>query len=268
MDKELKDYFYYGFRSQKRQESTKFEDDLRVLEEILSSKKILNKNGLNRKLGFFQRIKQKLSPDVLNWQGADSVSVCTHPLSYVKAQDIQKAEERDWHKAFPYFVGNCLSFILSDEILKNVKPSVQKAMHDEIQVNGDIPIEYIIGLGVPSQYIEKYGSKDSILRIREILKKYNLKIPIYDVVNNKEYTFEKSENDIETKDVNESKKEAETNNVLEKTVNSKNELELLNIKPIAKDENVVLAKQDAKEKVSKLQEELIIDDKNKSEKYE
>lgn len=185
---DLKNYYYYGFQSQKRQDKTRFEDDLKVLEEILSDKMILNKKGLNKKVGLLQR----LNPKRLNWQGKDSVSICMHPFSKRKVEEIQQAETRDWHNAFPYFIGQCLSFILSDEILENVKPNVSKAMGDEIQVYGNIPLEYVVGFGVPSSYLEKYGNKDSILRIKDLLKRYELEVPIYDIGNNREYGLENS----------------------------------------------------------------------------
>lgn len=183
---ELQDFFYYGFQSQKRQDKTRFEDDMKVLEEILEDKAILSRKGLNKKRGLLQRLNIKR----LNWQGTDSVSVCVHPFRARETETIQQAETRDWHDAFPYFVGQCLSFVLSDEILKNAKPNVSKAMRDEIQICGNIALEHIVGLGVPTSYLEKYGSKDSIVRIKRLLKKYELEIPVYDIRNNREYVLE------------------------------------------------------------------------------
>lgn len=220
---DLKDYYYYGFQSQKRQDKTRFEDDLKVLEEILSDKMILNKRGLDKKLGFLQR----LNPKRLNWQGRDSVSICKHPFSKKNIDEIQQAENRDWHNAFPYFIGQCLSFILSDEVLKNIKPNVSKAMGDEIQILGNVPLEYVVGLGVPSSYLEKYGNEASILRLKEVLEKYKCEIPIYDIGNNREYGREGASSKQEVSLVNGHKTSTKLD-ILEDSIHSTEDITRIN----------------------------------------
>ncbi len=148
------------------------EDEIYKLESILESKFILARKYLKDK---------NIILCSFNFNGSDYISLSRKKSKYKSGLST----------AYNTYVLNGISIILSEDIKKSLKfrKYAPIVMDGEVQVKDKIPTSYICGLSYP--YTNKEEEKEQLREITYILKRHNLKLPIYNPLSNNEEIYPK-----------------------------------------------------------------------------
>lgn len=150
MKLKMKNYLYHGLNYDTCSQQS--------LKSILKSGYIYTRNSFKQYLTKYE-YSDFLRNHTANWNGDDAVSLACHPNNRVVLDNYNL--ENDHHdNAFDEFINGTISLVLDTSLLEcfDIKINSLK-MNYELQVLGDIPIEFIKAIAVNINN-SKYPPKD------------------------------------------------------------------------------------------------------------
>ena len=159
--KDVQNYLYHGLTNSKD------------LEKILCSGYIMTRDSLNHYLSpsEFKRFEEKHSQ---NWNGRNAVSIACHPknVELIKKYNITLPSPvfKDEDNAYREYILPNLTLILNPTLLEDFERKENSLkMGYEIQILGDIPIDYIKAIGIrTNKFINTFSTK-KIYQLQAVL---------------------------------------------------------------------------------------------------
>lgn len=160
MNINVHDYLYHGI--------TDF-DYIKTLDSILSSGYIYTRDSLKKYLNNFEYQKFE-DRHCANWNGKDAISIACHPndTQFIHKYNLKQNSSESAYEEFIYDAN--ISLVLNKSLLNSFQIK-QKSfkMNYELQVIGDIPIEYIVAIATHDSD-KSYSSKNLYILKRILLE--------------------------------------------------------------------------------------------------
>ena len=166
-------------------------DDFEVLEKILQSGYVLSRNGI-KDLGFDMK---HISRHIV-YNGTDYVSLCDLKRKHQHYSAYNMFTSRGLSLLFDHSIPVIKTIYINDSdnfpySMQTLAYSINRYsdLEDEVQVRDGISLDYLRGLCLSLSLLESYHHdnyvKNYLNSLQELLKKYNLNVPIYDINNGK-----------------------------------------------------------------------------------